>query len=96
MKGEKKREEMKRAVRYKSGPGLMNTIYLGSMASAALHRRLGGQYGDGQSLDTLIDNASDAQFKKAWNYNGFQWILEHYRKAGSKLYHYETKAEEIE
>jgi len=91
-----KRAEMKRAVRYRSGPGLMNTVYLGSLATAGLMRRLGGSYGGKQSLQECIDNATDEQIEKGWDYEGFQWILKAYRDAGSKLYEYEVTAKEVD
>lgn len=97
---DKLRAEMKRAVRYRSGPDLMNTIYLGGMATAGMMSRLGTSSTqaarDGKSLVDLIDDASDGQIEEAWMYDGFQWILKHYRKAGSKLYRFETKAIEID
>jgi len=96
---DQRRKEMKRAVRYRSGPGAMNTVYLGGLATCKLMSLLGGRYGDKGNkgdLQWLIDNATDAQFEEAWNYKGFKWILEAYRKAGSKLYSYETIAVEID
>ncbi len=97
---DKLRAEMKRAVRYRDGPGMMNTIYLGGMASAAMYSRLGSSMTkamrDKKSFQDLIDEASDGQIEDAWEYKGFQWILGHYRKAGSKLYRFETKAIEID
>ena len=94
------RAEMKRAVRYRSGPGQMNTVYLGGMAISGIMHCLGTSSSqasrDGKSLGDLIDEASDKQIEEAWVYGGFQWILNHYRKAGSKLYRYETTAIEID
>ncbi len=92
---EAKRAEMKRAVRYRSGLDLINTVYLGSMATASLMSRLGGNYGK-DSLDKLIDNASEAQIQAAWDYQGFQWILKAYREGGSKLYRFVVQAVEID
>lgn len=93
---DKLRAEMKRAVRYRSGSDLMNTVYLGGMATAALFRRLGAEYAGTLSIQEAIDQASDGQIELAWDYQGFQWILKHYRKAGSKLYRFETRAIEID
>ena len=94
------RAEMKRAVRYRSGSDLMNTVYLGGLATAGIMHCLGTSSTqacrDGKSLGDLIDAASDGQIEEAWEYQGFQWILKHYRKAGSKLYRYETTAIEID
>ncbi len=38
-----------------------NAHYMGSMATALLIGKLGGQYGGRDSLDTLIENATDEQ-----------------------------------
>jgi hypothetical protein len=92
---EEMRAEMRRAVRYRSGPDLMNTVYLGGMAAAGIVSKLGGRYGT-DGLDDLIVNASEAQIQSAWDYDGFQWILKHYREAGSKLYEFEIVRREIE
>ncbi len=81
---DKLRAEMKRAVRYRSGPDLMNTVYLGGMATATLFRRLGAEYTGGLSIQEAIDQASDGQIELAWDYKGFQCILKHYRKASSR------------
>lgn len=89
------RAEMKRAVRYRSGPGMINTVYLGGMATAGIMRRLGTSLGGDKSLQQAIDDASDGQIEEAWDYRGFQWILGHYRKAGSKLYEYKVTAVEV-
>lgn len=94
---DKMRAEIKRAVRYRSGPDLMNTIYLGGLATGHILHLLGSSYGAiDVSLQGAIDDASDGQIEDVWEYKGFQWILEHYRKAGSKLYRFETKAIEID
>ena len=97
---DKLRAEMKRAVRYRDGPGQMNVIYLGGMASAAMYSHLGTSMTqamrNNKSFQDLIDEASDGQIEKAWEYQGFQWILGHYRKAGSKLYKFKTTAIEID
>lgn len=97
---DKLRAEMKRAVRYRDGPGQMNTIYLGGMATAAMYSCLGSSMTkamrDKKSFQVLIDEASDGQIEDAWEYQGFQWILEHYRRAGSKLYRFDTTATEID
>jgi len=78
----------------------MNTIYLGGVASAAMYSCLGSSMTkamrDKKSFQDLIDEASDGQIEDAWEYQGFQWILEHYRRAGSKLYRFETTATEID
>lgn len=92
---DKMRAEMKRAVRYRSGPDLINTVYLGGMATAKIMSLLGSNYGE-DSLQSAIDVASDGQIEEAWSYDGFQWILKLYRKAGSKLYRFETMAVEID
>ena len=93
---DKIRAEMKRAVRYRSGPDLMNTVYLGGLATAAIMRYLGSSYGDlGVSFQDAIDNASDGQIEEAYEYSGYQWILGHYIKAGRKLYKFTTTREEI-
>jgi hypothetical protein len=78
----------------------MNTIYLGGMATAAMYSCLGSSMTqamrDKKSFQVLIDEASDGQIEDAWEYQGFQWILEHYRRAGSKLYRFDTTATEID
>jgi hypothetical protein len=78
----------------------MNTIYLGGMATAAMYSLLGSSMTkamrDEKSFQDLIDEASDGQIEDAWEYEGFQWILGHYREAGSKLYRFETTAIEID
>ena len=96
---DKLRAEMKRAVRYRDGPGDMNAVYLGGMATAAMLHIMGTSATqaarDDKSLIDVIDKASDGQIEEAWKYKGFQWILKQYRKAGSKLYRYEIIAIEI-
>lgn len=91
-----KRAEMKRAVRYRSGSDMMNTVYLGGMATAGIMNRLGVRYGGDKSLQQAIDDASDSQLLEAHNYQGYQWILGHYIKAGRKLYDYKTVAVEVD
>ena len=90
---DQRRKEMKRAMQYRSGPDSCSSVYLGGMETAALTRLLGGRYGE-DDLQDLIDSASEAQFEEAWQYDGFQWILKHYREGGSKLYRW--VAEEIQ
>jgi len=92
---DKIRAEMKRAVRYRSGPDLMNTIYLGGLATAGVMRHLGASYGGKLSLQDAIDQASDGQIEDAYDYWGYQWILGHYIKAGRKLYKFTTTKEEV-
>ena len=96
----KMRAEMKRAVRYRDGPGQMNTIFLGGMASAHMYSCLGSSMTqavmNNKSFQDLIDEASDEQIEDAWEYKGFQWILGHYRRTGSKLYKFTTTREEID
>lgn len=88
------RAEIKRAVRYKDGPGMMNTVYLGSLATAHIMRCLGSRYGQ-DSLQKAIDKASNDQIMKVYEYEGYQWILNHYKKAGSKLYEYDVTSREV-
>ena len=98
-KMEKKRAEMKRAVRYRSGPDLINTVYLGGMATARMISILSNgrhQYGGKASLQECIDQADYKHLQQAWDYDGFQWILKAYREAGSKLHSFEVVATEIE
>ena len=94
------RIEMKRAVRYRDGPGQMNTIYLGGLAETHMMHLMGTSATrasrEKKSLLDVIDEASDGQVEEAWDYRGFQWILGHYRKAGSKLYKFTTTREEID
>ena len=70
------------------------------MATGAMYSRLGSSMTkamrDKKSFQDLIDEASDGQIEDAWEYQGFQWILGHYRKAGSKLYRFKTTAIEID
>ncbi len=91
---------MKRAVRYRDGPGEMNTVYLGGMASAAMYSFLGSSMTqamrDKKSFQDLIDEASDAQIVEAHDYKGYQWILGQYHQGGSKLYEYITTRKEIQ
>lgn len=89
------RAEMKRAVRYRSGPDLMNEVYLGGLATAHIMSLLGGSYGN-EPLQHAIDNASDGQIEDVYTYDGYQWILGHYKKAGSKLYEFETIRREVD
>lgn len=91
---EEARNTIKRAIRYRSGPGAFNEVYLGSMACAAITRKLGGRYGTDNMLD-LIDKASMDTLRHVWDDKGFQWILGHYKNAGSKLYKYKVIAEEV-
>ena len=93
---DKIRAEMKRAVRYRSGPGLMNTIYLGGLATAGILHCFGTTLTLRTDLQQAIDEASDGQIENAHEYQGYQWIPNHYQKAGSKLYRYETKATEVD
>lgn len=96
---DEKRAEMKRAVRYRSGPGIMNEVYLGSLATTHLYTYLGAAhklYDTDWTLQEAIDRADDEHILWAWEYEGFQWILNHYRQAGSKLYRYEITAVEID
>jgi hypothetical protein len=90
------RAEMKRAVRYRDGPGDMNTIYLGGLATAHMEHLMGSTYGGFVSLQDCIDEASDGQIEAAHDYSGYQWILGHYIKAGRKLYNFKITAEEID
>jgi len=92
---DKIRAEMKRAVRYRSGPDLMNTVYLGGMATARMFHLLGAEYGGDVSFQDAIDQASDGQIEEAHAYSGYKWILDHYIKAGRKLYKFTTTREEI-
>ena len=96
---DKIRAEMKRAVRYRSGPDLMNEVYLGGMATAGMMHLMGTSATrasrDGKSLDDVIDDASDGQIEEAYDYKGYQWILNHYIQAGRKLYKFTTTREEI-
>ncbi len=55
---EKQRAILLRSTYYQSGPGLLNTVYMGSMATAGLCVTLGGQYGK-DSVTKLI-KAADA------------------------------------
>lgn len=95
-----KRSEMRRAVRYRSGPGLMNEVYLGGLATAFMMQIFGTSATqaarNNKSLVDLIDAATDSQIEEAHAYAGYQWILGHYRKAGSKLYRFETTAVEVD
>lgn len=96
---DEKRAEMKRAVRYRSGPGMMNEVYLGSLAISNLFTYLGlaNKYGEvSWTLQDAIDKADDEHIMWAWEYEGFQWILNHYRDHGSKLFKYEIVATEID
>ena len=72
------REEAIAAVNYRSGPGLMNEVYLGGLATAKCVSILGGRYGH-DSLDGLIRNCIESQLSDLYRYKGFQWILGHYR-----------------
>ena len=82
------RREIGRAVQYRSGPGMMNTIYLGGMASAGIMSRLGARYGF-DKMSEAIKQATPAQLIDVAEYEGFLWIYQHYVKAGRKLYDYE-------
>lgn len=47
-------------VEYRSGEGLINTVYMGGIARSMLHHALGGSY-QHDALDDLLLRASDAQ-----------------------------------
>ena len=85
-----RRDEMKAAVQYRSGPGLINEVYLGGMATAGMMHIMGTSATraamEDHSLLDIIDNASDQQIDEAYNYKGYQWILKHWKKAGRKSY----------
>jgi len=88
------REEIGRAVQYRDGPGMMNTIYLGGMAAAGIVSRLGGRYGE-DSIEKLLVKATAAQLVDVAEYDGFLWIYGHYVKAGRKLFEFEIIKTEI-
>lgn len=58
---DKKRKLILAAKDYQSGEGLMNTVYMGGMETAALCRAIGSKYGDGISWKESIDKASSKQ-----------------------------------
>lgn len=95
-----KRTTMRRAVRYRSGPGFMNEVYLGGLATTHMMHIFGSSATqaarDKKSLIDLIDEATDRQIEEANDYEGYQWILGHYRKAGSKLHRYNMVPVEID
>jgi len=78
----------------------MNEVYLGGLATAHIMHILGTSATqaarDNKSLVDLIDEATDLQIEEANDYQGYQWILGHYRKAGSRLYRYDVIPVEIE
>jgi len=94
MSADQMREEIGRAVEYRDGPGMMNTIYLGGMAAAGIVKRLGGRYGE-DSIETLLVKATAAQLVDVAEYEGFLWIYGHYVKAGRKLFEFEIIKREI-
>ncbi len=54
------------ALGYQSGPGLMNTVYMGGMATASCCSALGRRYGaDTQSWEESLDKASNKQIDAA-------------------------------
>lgn len=55
---EEKRQLLKEAVNYRSGESLINTVYMGSMATASLCSALGGMYGK-DSVISLIESAKE-------------------------------------
>lgn len=68
-----RREEAIKACRYRNGD-----LHLGGMAAAHIVNMLGGQYGR-DSLDDLINRATEGQLDELYAYQGFKWILGHYR-----------------
>ncbi len=60
---EEQRDILLRATTYQSGPGLMNTVYMGGMATAGLFVTLEGSYGK-DSLRDLIAAADAIGIRK--------------------------------
>ena len=64
MNRKQKEQEILAVIGYQSGEGLMNTVYVGSMAKSTVIRLLGGKYGE-DTVAYLAPKASDAQIDKA-------------------------------
>ncbi len=74
-----RRTQFKKACAYRSGPGLMNEVYLGGMATAQIIHYLGGEYGK-ISIEMAVDTSTTPQLAAAENCEAYTWILKHYLK----------------
>lgn len=69
MDREQKEQEITQVMGYRSGESLINTVYVGGIASAAAIRILGGSYGE-SSVKDLLPAASDKQVDEVHKYLG--------------------------
>ena len=74
-----RREQFKKACAYRSEPGTIGEVYLGSMAIAQIISLLGSVYGE-QGIDEAVDNATTPRLAEAEGCDVYKWILEHYLK----------------
>lgn len=61
-----KRDLIKQATKYRSGPDSCNSLYMGGMAHAQLCRDLGVSYPTPNGIEDAIDKATDAQIDTAY------------------------------
>ena len=81
-----RRELLRKAVSYRSGEGLLNTVYMGGIATCALCRVLGIEYGSG-GLVSAIEQADSATIDEALKGPACHttlYMLEHPRKRCSE------------
>ena len=64
---ENKKKEIIEVMNYRSGEGMINTVYVGSMATAGAMRILGGIYSR-DNFDDLLSKATDNQIDECYEY----------------------------